>query len=99
MSSSQGIHSRASLALGSENLERSWGSGAAWIRRREASSINQSLLTLGRCINALVDKASYVPFRDSKLTRLLQARLFLLSYASYSSYPLFLLFFFLGFRV
>ena len=37
----------------------------------------RSLLALGNCINALVDrnntgKGAYVPFRDSKLTRLLK---------------------------
>ncbi|KAL8435525.1 hypothetical protein ACSSS7_002452 [Eimeria intestinalis] len=57
---------------GSENLEKSWGGGADSARRKEASAINQSLLTLGRCINALVEKNTYIPFRDSKLTRLLQ---------------------------
>ncbi|KAL8443754.1 hypothetical protein Emag_005838 [Eimeria magna] len=57
---------------GSENLEKSWGRGADSARRKEASAINQSLLTLGRCINALVEKNAYIPFRDSKLTRLLQ---------------------------
>lgn len=54
---------------GSENIGRS---GAANQRAREAGMINQSLLTLGRVINALVDRSSHVPYRESKLTRLLQ---------------------------
>ncbi|KAF5315601.1 hypothetical protein D9611_004710 [Ephemerocybe angulata] len=54
---------------GSENIGRS---GAENKRAREAGMINQSLLTLGRVINALVDKATHVPYRESKLTRLLQ---------------------------
>ncbi|VDB83014.1 unnamed protein product [Peniophora sp. CBMAI 1063] len=54
---------------GSENIGRS---GAADKRAREAGMINQSLLTLGRVINALVERASHVPYRESKLTRLLQ---------------------------
>merc|ERR1719317_1507504 len=39
---------------------------------REAGNINQSLLTLGRVITCLVDRAPHVPYRESKLTRLLQ---------------------------
>ncbi|KAF8590615.1 kinesin-domain-containing protein [Ramaria rubella] len=54
---------------GSENIGRS---GAENKRAREAGMINQSLLTLGRVINALVEKSSHVPYRESKLTRLLQ---------------------------
>ncbi|KAJ7936676.1 hypothetical protein B0H13DRAFT_1853106 [Mycena leptocephala] len=54
---------------GSENIGRS---GAENKRAREAGMINQSLLTLRRVINALVDKAQHVPYRESKLTRLLQ---------------------------
>ncbi|CCF60644.1 hypothetical protein KAFR_0L00370 [Kazachstania africana CBS 2517] len=54
---------------GSENINRS---GALNQRAKEAGSINQSLLTLGRVINSLADKNVHVPFRESKLTRLLQ---------------------------
>lgn len=40
----------------------------------EGANINRSLLALGNCINALcTGKQSHVPFRDSKLTRLLQS--------------------------
>lgn len=38
----------------------------------EAKSINLSLSALGKCINALAENSSYVPVRDSKLTRLLR---------------------------
>ncbi|KAJ6948004.1 kinesin-like protein KIN-5D [Populus alba x Populus x berolinensis] len=41
-------------------------------RAREAGEINKSLLTLGRVINALVEHSGHVPYRDSKLTRLLR---------------------------
>ncbi|KAI5713032.1 hypothetical protein M8J75_013166 [Diaphorina citri] len=54
---------------GSENIGRS---GAQDKRAREAGNINQSLLTLGRCITALVEKTPHIPYRESKLTRLLQ---------------------------
>ena len=50
-------------------------SGAKNARAREAGSINQSLLTLGRVITALVDHHGHIPYRDSKLTRLLQESL------------------------
>ncbi|KAJ9559037.1 hypothetical protein OSB04_013651 [Centaurea solstitialis] len=54
---------------GSENISRS---GARDGRAREAGEINKSLLTLGRVINALVEHSVHVPYRDSKLTRLLR---------------------------
>ncbi|XP_023644849.1 kinesin-like protein KIN-7C, mitochondrial isoform X1 [Capsella rubella] len=45
-------------------------------RRKEGSSINKSLLTLGTVISKLTDsKAVHIPYRDSKLTRLLQSTL------------------------
>lgn len=42
------------------------------IRNFEGSNINKSLLTLGNCINILSAKKGFVPYRDSKLTRLLK---------------------------
>lgn len=54
---------------GSESISRS---GAKDSRAREAGSINQSLLTLGRVINTLVEHSGHIPYRDSKLTRLLR---------------------------
>uniref|UniRef100_A0A671MZM6 Kinesin-like protein n=1 Tax=Sinocyclocheilus anshuiensis TaxID=1608454 RepID=A0A671MZM6_9TELE len=54
---------------GSENIGRS---GAVDKRAREAGNINQSLLTLGRVIKALVERGPHVPYRESKLTRILQ---------------------------
>ncbi|KAG4949778.1 hypothetical protein JHK86_043017 [Glycine max] len=38
----------------------------------KAKSINLSLSALAKCINALAENNSHVPFRDSKLTRLLR---------------------------
>jgi len=54
---------------GSENVSRS---GAVDQRAKEAGNINKSLLTLGRVITALVEGQVHVPYRDSKLTRLLR---------------------------
>nr|ADD09606.1 kinesin-related protein [Trifolium repens] len=46
------------------------------LRRKEGSYINKSLLTLGTVIGKLSEgKATHVPYRDSKLTRLLQSSL------------------------
>lgn len=69
---------------GSENIARS---GAKKVQAKEAGHINQSLLTLGRVITALVEHLNHIPYRylflktfyfyisDSKLTRLLQESL------------------------
>ncbi|KAK9807071.1 hypothetical protein WJX73_000118 [Symbiochloris irregularis] len=54
---------------GSENVSRS---GAVDVRAKEAGLINKSLLTLGRVITALVEALGHIPYRDSKLTRLLR---------------------------
>ena len=57
---------------GSERLKRT---GATGHRAKEGICINRGLLALGNVISALGDRdkrGSHVPYRDSKLTRLLQ---------------------------
>ncbi|KAI8883627.1 kinesin-domain-containing protein [Backusella circina FSU 941] len=57
---------------GSERLKRTAAKGN---RRKEGISINAGLLALGNVISALSEphkKSTYIPYRDSKLTRLLQ---------------------------
>ncbi|XP_026143787.1 kinesin-like protein KIFC3 isoform X3 [Carassius auratus] len=54
---------------GSERIAKS---GAEGSRLREAQCINKSLSALGDVINALRSKHSHVPFRNSRLTYLLQ---------------------------
>ena len=54
---------------GSERIAKT---GATGDRLKEATKINLSLSTLCHVISALTDsKSTYVPYRDSKLTRLL----------------------------
>eukprot|EP00762_Andalucia_godoyi_P008084 ANDGO_02131.mRNA.1 Osmotic avoidance abnormal protein 3 len=59
---------------GSERLKKS-GSASDDTRLTEAKNINSSLACLSNCVFALADKAQYIPFRDSKLTRLLSESL------------------------
>ncbi|XP_078599390.1 kinesin-like protein KIF12 isoform X11 [Branchiostoma floridae x Branchiostoma japonicum] len=56
---------------GSEKVKESKSAGDALV---ETTNINKSLLTLGNCISALSDpkkRSGHIPFRDSKLTKLL----------------------------
>jgi len=55
---------------GSEKVEKTEAKGTTL---EEAKKINQSLSALGNVINALTEtkKNSFVPYRDSKLTRIL----------------------------
>ncbi|KAF9792784.1 kinesin heavy chain [Thelephora terrestris] len=58
---------------GSEKVGKTGASGQTL---EEAKKINKSLSALGMVINALTDgKAKYIPYRDSKLTRILQESL------------------------
>ncbi|XP_041367083.1 kinesin-like protein KIF17 [Gigantopelta aegis] len=53
--------------------ERQAKTGSTGDRLKEATKINLSLSALGNVISALVDgKSKHIPYRDSKLTRLLQ---------------------------
>ncbi|XP_023940061.2 kinesin-like protein KIF18A isoform X2 [Bicyclus anynana] len=52
--------------------ERASATGCIGERFKEGANINRSLLALGNCINKLADGSSYIPYRDSKLTRLLK---------------------------
>lgn len=68
-------HTMATLSIidlaGSERASATKNSGE---RLFEGANINKSLLALGSCINALCDqrKHSHIPYRNSKLTRLLK---------------------------
>ncbi|KAK9836595.1 hypothetical protein WJX74_004004 [Apatococcus lobatus] len=61
---------------GSERLAKT---GAEGLRMKEGTSINKSLLTLGTVINKLSEgvqvQGGHIPYRDSKLTRILQPSL------------------------
>ncbi|XP_072195040.1 kinesin-like protein KIF18A [Excalfactoria chinensis] len=55
--------------------ERASATNARGARFREGTNINRSLLALGNIINALADpksKTQHIPYRNSKLTRLLK---------------------------
>jgi len=52
--------------------ERGAATGCKGTRFREGANINKSLLALGNCINALADGKKHIPYRDSKLTRILK---------------------------
>lgn len=55
--------------------ERAKKTGATGATMKEGININKSLLSLGNVIAALTDeakRAAHVPYRDSKLTRILQ---------------------------
>ena len=62
---------------GSEKASVAHSRGGA--RLREGANINKSLLALGNVINSLAEGSKYIPYRNSKLTRMLKAGLLLYS--------------------
>ena len=75
---SEMVEGKQKIIAGKLNLvdlagsERQSKTNATGERLEEAKKINLSLSSLGNVISALVDgKSSHVPYRDSKLTRLL----------------------------
>lgn len=78
-----GSSMRSSLHLvdlaGSERVDRSEVTGD---RLKEAQHINKSLSALGDVIYSLAQKNAHVPYRNSKLTQVLQTSLGTLFYLS-----------------
>ena len=60
--------------LAGSECAKSTGSSRG-VRMQESKNINKSLLTLGRVISSLRNQSGRIPYRDSKLTRLLQEAL------------------------
>ncbi|XP_044262844.1 LOW QUALITY PROTEIN: uncharacterized protein LOC123010207 [Tribolium madens] len=71
------LHSKK-VKVGKLNLvdlagsERQSKTGATGERFKEATKINKALSSLGNVIYALAENSQHIPYRDSKLTRLLQ---------------------------
>ncbi|KYO21938.1 kinesin-like protein KIF18A [Alligator mississippiensis] len=72
---SQNVHIAKMSLIDLAGSERASTTNAKGARFREGANINRSLLALGNVINALADpksKKQHIPYRNSKLTRLLK---------------------------
>nr|CDJ90233.1 Kinesin domain containing protein [Haemonchus contortus] len=54
---------------GSENAA---AAGTQGLRQKEGANINKSLLALSKVVSSLADNQKFIPYRDSKLTRILK---------------------------
>ena len=73
-----GIHKKLrALGVRDAGSERADDTGATGKQLAEGININKDLLALGNVISALTDRKGrrHIPYRDSKLTRILQVRL------------------------
>lgn len=73
--SAEGVQSKLNLVdlAGSEKWKSSQLAALSAERVKELTCINRSLSALGNCVSALMRKnRSHIPYRDAKLTRLLQ---------------------------
>ncbi|XP_069713568.1 kinesin-like protein KIF18A [Phaenicophaeus curvirostris] len=71
----QNVHVAKMSLVDLAGSERARATNAKGARFREGTNINRSLLALGSVINALADpksKKQHIPYRNSKLTRLLK---------------------------
>ena len=69
------MNSEAAVQVDLAGSERQTKSAAEGQTLEEGKLINKSLSALGNVVNALTDgKPSHVPYRDSKLTRVLQVK-------------------------
>ena len=73
--SSELLRERSLILVDLSGSERASASVGKYMRLEEAKSINLSLSSLGNCISALCENRAHIPYRDSKLTRLLQGSL------------------------
>lgn len=86
---------------GSEKVAKT---GVMGLQMSEAKQINKSLSALGNVINALTDGSQHIPYRNSKLTRVLQqslggnARTALVIHCSPSVFEYFICNFIVGFE-
>nr|CAH7750293.1 unnamed protein product [Callosobruchus chinensis] len=72
MKTSQEIRTAKLSMIDLAGSERGSATNYVGARFTEGANINKSLLALGNCINSLADGLRHVPYRDSKLTRLLK---------------------------
>ena len=72
-SAAAGFSKRLQQHASAQGLKVCVGAQAEAERRQEGIAINKGLFSLGKVITALAQRLQHIPYRDSKLTRMLQA--------------------------